>query len=208
MRRRRERAGIVLMAALFVAVLFSVAGAVDGPISAKVMVNNGRLRLTPLQGKDMVYGNGETDLLLTPQTIMKSLAGTCIIKIGEAQFILDENDSLAYESEKGLTFRCMDGSIEAISGDQTRKLGQGEAVALNTVSEGEVSQNTVSSARFSGEGSSALFLGPTGINTAKTAPGGITPFQGGAYNYNLPWQLNYSGSHTATWAGVNASPYW
>jgi hypothetical protein len=205
MRKRRERAGIVLMAALLVALLFSIANAANGPISAKVMVNNGRLRLIPLQGKEMVYENGETDLLLAPQTILKSLAGVCVIKIGDAQFILDKNDSLAYESENGSTFRCMDGSIEAISGDKTRKLGKGEVVALDSVSEGEGSQSMASRARFSEEGSSGLFLGPTGSGSPVTAPGNIEPFQGGAYNYNSPWKSGYSGSHD-TW--VSVSPYW
>jgi len=206
MRKRRERAGIVLMAALLVALLFSIANAANGPISVKVMVNNGRLRLVPLQGKETVYENGEMDLLLAPQTILKSLAGVCIIKIGDAQFILDKNDSLAYESENGSTFRCMDGSIEAISGDKTRKFGKGEVVALDSVSKGEW-QSMASRARFSEEGPSGLFLGPTGTGSPASAPDNIEPFQGGAYNYSLPWKSGYSQSQ-GTWAGVSVSPYW
>ena len=189
------------MSALLIALLFSVAEAVNGPVPAKVMVNNGKLRLVPLKGESMVYENGETDLLLAPQTVLKSLAGTCIVKVGETQFILDENDSLAYESgENGMAFRCMDGSIEAVFGDKTRKLGQGEVIALNSLAGEEESQDMAGRAR-----SLELRFGPTAIGFPSTT--GPAPLQGVAFTSKSPWKEWYGGiTPSQTWASV--SPYW
>lgn len=189
------------MAALLIALLFSIAEAANGPISAKVMVNNGELRLIPIQGKEMIYGNGVTDLLLVPQTVLESLAGTCTIEIGETKFILDEKDSLAYESsENDLIFRCMGGSIEAMSGEKTHKLGRGEAVALNSLSGGEESQNTVSRARSLEVQRFSLILG----SLSPTSPSPI--IQGVAFTKNSPWKDWYGATPSSQW--VTASPYW
>jgi hypothetical protein len=205
MRKRRGRAGIILVATLLAALLFSTAEAANGLISARLTVNKGKLRLIPLQGKDVIYGNGETDLLLAPQTILKSLDGTSIIKIGQAEFILDENDTLAYESERDSLFRCMNGSIEAISGDRTCKLGQGEVMALNSLSEFEGAGGWTPAYRA--RLSEQRFLVPTGgpdeIKLPKTTPS--DPFQSGPYNLRWPWLIEYSDSQH-NWA--NVSPYW
>jgi len=193
------------MTALLIALLFSIAEAANGPLSAKAIVSHGKLQVIPIQGKEVIYGNGETDFLVLPQTVLKSLAGTCIIKIGEIQFILDENDSLAYESENDLTFRCVDGSIEAIFGDNTRKLGRGEVVAFNSSSRGEDFQNAVSRARSI----EVQKFGP--LTTGSLSPTSPSPIQGVAFTHNSQWEDWYGGIvPIPTWASKSpsVSPYW
>ncbi|MEW5802508.1 MAG: hypothetical protein AB1847_10465 [bacterium] len=210
MRKRRERAGIILMgAALCIALLFSIAEAAMRPVSVKVTVN-GKLQLIPLQGNEAVYENGETEILLAPQTILKSLTGTSSVKIGIVQLLLDKDDSMAlvYGSGDEPAFKCIGGSIEAICGDTNRKFVEGDVVALNSLSGGGEAQKVANSRARVAERVKGLdlYYGPVQIGQTGNAPGNILPYQGGPYNPRLPWLTGYGEQNTWTW--TSASPYW
>lgn len=206
MRKRRERLGIVLVIVLVAAFLSSAALAVQVSVMAVVRINTGKLLLITSEGKKIFYEQGEKDLLLTPQARIISMEGTSVIEVEDAQLILDKGDELAYESEIDKEFRCLAGSIEAVSGNRTYKLRQGEVVALNSPSGKNYLQGVAVSRakslervqRFSGP-----VVGPTGINPPIGAPNGVYPYQGGPYIPTVrPWMSWYADS--SQWA----SPYW
>lgn len=224
MKKRRGTAGIVVMSVLCSALLLCTAAEANrGTSPAKLMISTGKLLVTTPQGERVVYEKAGEDIMIVPRATLIALTGTCVVKVDNAHFALDAGDSLAYEPEDagskvasilglpgdsltcepkdGLKFRCLTGTVEVFSGQKTRKLGQDQIVALSSSpDDADWSQVTATRAR------SVRHLQQTvlEVKANSTAPGGMLPVQGGAYNEALPWEDSYGGQSPWT----SASPAW
>ncbi|MGA1875939.1 MAG: hypothetical protein ACMUIA_10060 [bacterium] len=175
MRKKREGLAI-LTATFFLILLLSGAGeAVQENIRAKVLVNTGKLLITNSQGERTIQGEMSDDLLLAPQTTLISLDGMCVVKVHDMQLILDAGDSLRCEAQENLQFTCLNGSIEAISGEKTFKLAKGEVIAL--AEGGEIFQQRARDLRQS--------PGMVTVGTPRTdGPAELPQHQSGVYGPN------------------------
>ncbi|MEW6382265.1 MAG: hypothetical protein AB1611_22095 [bacterium] len=203
MRKRREKSGIVLVIVLLAAALSAPAFAIQGMVTGMVRVNTGKLLLITAEGKKIFCEKGEKDLPLTPQARIISLEGTSVIEVENAQLILDKGDEMAYESETNREFRCLSGSIEAVSGQRTRKVGRGEVIALSILPVNVGSQGITASGARLRERVEGRLSGLV-VNPSQSAPNSYLPYQGGPYIINLPWNASYGQQSPWAWA----SPYW
>lgn len=128
--KKKRTTGIFLTALFILAGLMPCLAQAANQVQAKILANKGKVLVANGQNEKKVYDQADQDLLITPDTTLTSMEGTCVVKINDLQFILDAGDSLRLDSSEQLQFTCLNGIIEAISGEKNIRLTQGEMLAL------------------------------------------------------------------------------